>query len=374
MLPDRYRWIVQNFEPEGEPWYLHRIALELESAGNLEGAATVHDRAFGLAPEEPEIVAARASLLDRLRVVEHGLTFRYIPAGPFLMGSREGEPDEQPLHPVWLSPFWMTEVPVSWAAHARLLGWGEPPYSFPPELPEGQGFNREAFHLNEANKIRMQYCEDLTFRARDWHAHAIDPTEAGPQQATSTRLFGSVPRTDPRAPRSYEHKPMIAVSWQEAEELAHALSTPAIDYDLPTEAEWEKAARGGRIGARHAWGDQPPSPELCDFGRFAEFSIQPSRTFPPNGYGLFAMNGGVWEWTRDWYDRDYYQQSPEENPRGPESGEEKVIRGGSWADCPEVITVTFRASRSGSNWRDGTWGEPRSPNIGFRLVRRLKQG
>src|SRR5262249_48850440 len=69
---------------------------------------------------------------------------------------------------------------------------------------------------------------------------------------------------------------------------------------------------------------------------------QPMTRFAPNGYGLYAVNGCVWEWVRDWYDRDYYRQSPERNPEGPAQGQEKVLRGGSWADCAEVVTVSFR--------------------------------
>ncbi len=77
----------------------------------------------------------------------------------------------------------------------------------------------------------------------------------------------------------------------------------------------------------------------------------------------------VWEGTRDWYDRDYYRESPDTNPTGPAEGEHKVLRGGSWADGAEVVTVTFRMPRSSRRWRDGEWGESRSPTIGFRLCR-----
>jgi formylglycine-generating enzyme required for sulfatase activity len=124
------------------------------------------------------------------------------------------------------------------------------------------------------------------------------------------------------------------------------------------------------IGARHSWGDEPPTPERCDFDHFGDFSIRPMRTYPPNGYGLYAINGGVWEWTRDWYDRDYYRLAPAHDPEGPGQGEEKVLRGGSWADCAEVVTVTFRMSRGSRSWKDGEWGGHFAPNIGFRLSRR----
>ncbi len=131
MLPEQYQWIAAQFEPEGSPWLLLDVAQKLEESGNLAGAATVYDRAFGIAPEIETIRQRRASVLDQLSVVEHGLCFRYVPAGPFLMGSNVGEPDEQPWHPVWLSAYWLSETPISWAAYCRLMDWSPPPEGFP---------------------------------------------------------------------------------------------------------------------------------------------------------------------------------------------------------------------------------------------------
>jgi formylglycine-generating enzyme required for sulfatase activity len=168
---------------------------------------------------------------------------------------------------------------------------------------------------------------------------------------------------------AYGTKPMVSVGWQEAEELAAAMLTPGFSYRLPTEAQWEVAARGGLVGARYAWGDAPPTMEICDFGQLERLAIVPPRMFPSNGYGLFGMCGSVWEWTADWYDALYYGQSSMDDPAGPPTGQEKVLRGGSWTDCPEVVTVSFRASRAASSWRADAWGTRRSPTIGFRLCR-----
>ena len=150
---------------------------------------------------------------------------------------------------------------------------------------------------------------------------------------------------------------MVAVEWEEAVKLAERMSSNKARYALPTEAQWEKAARGGLIGQRYAWGDAPPTSDRCDFGAFERFRIQPSKRFGPNGYGLYGMCGGVWEWTQDRYDALAYQGASEE-----QEGEERVLRGGSWSDCAEAVTVSFRMSRP----IDRT---PSTPNIGFRLIR-----
>ena len=345
MLPEPYRWIAAQFEPEeGNPWLLLGIAQSLEHDGDLPSAATVYDRALGIAPHIAEIRKARRDVLNRLSVVEHGLVFRYIPGGPFLMGSNHGESDERPWHPVWLSPYWMAETPISWAAFCRLMDWQSPAEGgFPRDPQREPGYERGRFYLSVETKMRWQYCED--------------------------RAFGETDDPDNEPPDTYDLKPMVAASWQEALELADRLSTSTVRYSLPTEAQWEKAARGGRIGAAYAWGNDPPSRECCDFDRLWECSIRPMKRFAPNGYGLYAVNGCVCEWTRDWYDRDYYRHSPHTDPQGPAEGEEKVLRGGSWTDCAAAVTVTFRMSRPSRSWRDSTWSGHLSPTIGFRLCR-----
>jgi sulfatase modifying factor 1 len=346
-------------------------AAMLIKRGELELAAAACDAAFTVAPDDASLVLARAELLDRLRIEEHGLVFRYVPAGPFLMGADDGDADERPVHAVELGAFWITDVPITWAAYHALLGWPPPPDGIPPEdpekkLPEGE-FDQARFSIYADHKIRRQYCESETTRARDWHAHHPDQEWVSSGGTTTSReIFGEVRRDDPARPWTYDQKPMIAVSWEQASALGKHLSNERLSYRLPTEAEWEKAARGGLVGKRYPWGDDPPSPALCDFGRFEDFSIRPPRSFPANGYGLFAMSGGVREWTLDGYDARQYQEGPRRDPTGPGAARQRVARGGSWADCARAVRVSFRMGIRPEAYAD--------PTIGFRLCRVTRRG
>jgi formylglycine-generating enzyme len=368
-----YDWLLSGYDDTSDAAELLRVARELDEAGELGLAATAYDRFRQVTPGDAAVAGARAALLDRLAVTEHGLTFRYVPAGTFLMGSDRGDPDERPVHPVRVDEYWIAATPVSWAAFCDGMGWLPPPEG----VPDAEMERPDRFDLSERSKLRLQYCEDGTTRAGDWHAHAAHLTwrrGSGGEDLDAKELFGEPPRTDPGLPWRYDAKPMVNVSWPDAQALCEGLTTPDVRYCLPTEAEWEKAARGGLAGRRYPWGDQLPAPDLCDFGRFEEFSIKPMRELPANGYGLYGMAGSVWEWAADWYDAQYYQDSPLRNPAGPGSGTERVLRGGSWADCAEAVTVSFRMSMPVSSWREGResgtafWAM--NPNVGLRLCRK----
>lgn len=358
-----YEWLFLEHGIKGDVDKLFSLAKDLERQGELHIAATAYDRALGLDPDNREIARSRFNLLEQLAVVENGIKFCYVPAGSFLMGSELGDPDEQPVHPVRLDEYWLSETPISWVSFCNMMDWNPPTMRSMKGLSDSEieaimnaGLPREyEFQrldpLREENKIRYEYChiEGLS------HPHEI-PSSEDPEQI-------------------YGKKPMVAISWERVLELSEQLSTKEILYRLPTEAEWEKAARGGLINCKYPWGDQLPTEKLCAFDRFEifdfELSIFPMKSFPPNHYGLYGMAGGVWEWVNDWYDAFYYKESPQYNPTGPVNGQEKVLRGGSWADCAEAVTVSFRTSRKMSTkWSPLTgWSPHISPNIGFRLCR-----
>jgi formylglycine-generating enzyme required for sulfatase activity len=122
----------------------------------------------------------------------------------------------------------------------------------------------------------------------------------------------------------YAREPVTDVDWHQANTYA-----AWVGGRLPTEAEWEKACRGtdGRI---YPWGNEEPSAELLNYFKSGLNGVTLVGSYPPGAHGLHDMAGNVLEWTADWYDSEYYAKSPPSNPRGPESGEVRTLRGGSW--------------------------------------------
>lgn len=140
-------------------------------------------------------------------------------------------------------------------------------------------------------------------------------------------------RSGPRFP---DH-PVVGVSYRDAEAYAEWAGKR-----LPTEAEWEYAARGGLDRKKFVYGDtlDPSMGNYWNSGN--ENGLKPVGSYTANGYGLHDMLGNVSEWVADYYDRDYYSVSPPENPKGPETGKFRVIRGGGWHTGPGCARVTYR--------------------------------
>lgn len=166
--------------------------------------------------------------------------------------------------------------------------------------------------------------------------------------------------SNPSKFKDSDDHPVEWVSWNDVQGFIRKLNQMSgKSYRLPTEAEWEFAARSG--GKRERWAGTSNEWELEDFAWFAKNSG--SRTHPvsqkkPNGLGFYDMSGNVWEWVADWYDQGYYRDSPKNNAQGPGSGRYKGLRGGSWGSDPRYLRAAIRL------W-DGPSG--RDSYSGFRL-------
>lgn len=241
----------------------------------------------------------------------------WIPAGEFVMGDRHlPAADCRPIHVVWLDGYWIDQHPVTNAEFRRFV--------------EATGY------VTTAEQVGWSMVFDAT--TRRWQ-----------------QLAGADWR-HPRGPRSTllgaDTHPVVHVSWHDATQFARWAGKR-----LPTEAEYERAARGGLLEARYAWGDEVPTREQAranfwqgkfpheDRGIDGFTSLAPVAQYPPNRFGLFDMAGNTWCWCGDWYDGQYYLTSSSRNPTGPREGAERVLRGGSWLstlEAPDQLAVAAR--------------------------------
>jgi formylglycine-generating enzyme required for sulfatase activity len=155
-----------------------------------------------------------------------------------------------------------------------------------------------------------------------------------------------------------DRQPALNVTWDEASAFCQSVSGR-----LPTEAEWERAARGGIDGAKYPWGDQAPAATIgaTNGARFSAQSTATVAQFAANAFGLFDMAGNVWEWVADWHGP--YSNGSVADPRGPSSGDFRVLRGGSWFFLPKLLRVSernYHPPGSGHEFKDG---------YGFRCAR-----
>ncbi len=226
-----------------------------------------------------------------------------IPAGPFIMGSNDGLPNERPEHTVTLDSYYVDQYEVTLSLYRKFL-------------------------------------------------------ESTKQE--------SPPTWDDEAAMTVGDRPATGMKWQSASTYCQWAGKR-----LPTEAEWEKAARG-TDGRRYPWGDMQPFVDIANYNRGMWVNEAITLVAVTSGlegmsvrhglkeggkspFGLFHMAGNAAEWVADWYGRDYYQRTPEKNPPGPGLGEKRVIRGGSWADLPAALRVTARFSAE-ADYEDRTIG------------------
>ncbi len=222
--------------------------------------------------------------------------FVRIPPGWFQMGSGEGQEDERPVHRVWIDAFELAIYPVTRAEYAAFI--------------DAAGHERP----------------------REW----TRPELASPDL------------------------PVVGVSWLDAVAYCDWQSRQTgRAMRLPTEAEWERAARGGRDGERYPWGDEIPDwiPNRARGPLRAPWAVTLGQ---PNAYGLFGISANVHEWCADWHAADAYASSPERNPSGPATGARRASRGGSWR---HAVTISRTAARS------KLAPEFRYTDYGFRVAR-----
>ena len=183
------------------------------------------------------------------------------------------------------------------------------------------------------------------------HRVWVDPFSLGETQVTVHDYAEFLADTGAAAPPfwsspdfNHPRQPVVAVSWFEALGYCDWLSRRiGLPFRLPTEAEWEFAARGGLEGAAFPWGDDPPGSRPRYHEQWKS-GPEPVEQSPPNGYGLFEMCENVHEWCSDWFQADFYAASPERNPRGPVAGVRKASRGGSWRHQIKIARCSARSS------------------------------
>ncbi len=281
----------------------------------------------------------------------------FLPGGRFTMGALDSAPDEFPPHEVELDGFWIDTHEVTnsqFAEFVKATGYVTTAEQ-PPELRALQpGVNREEIkilpELNQPGSI----CSYLLGSRKD-----IDPEKG------AYSWWQYVPGANWRHPEGPESSiddrmdhPVVHVSWLDA--MAYCKWA---NKELPTEAQWEYAARGGLNDQSYPWGDQrnPGGQWLHNIWQ-GEFPISntaddgflqtaPVGSFPANNFGLFDVSGNVWEWCRDYYQPEYYSSSPRSNPTGPDSSFDpmdpavikRVQRGGSFM-CSEQYCIGYRTT------------------------------
>lgn len=277
-----------------------------------------------------------------------------IPAGEFLMGTDGSygfaNDGEGPAHSVKLAPFHIDETTVtneqfntfvnatSYKTDAERFGWS---FVFFGHLTNKQ----------QAGAVRQRVL------GSEWWCRVEGATWRHPEGPGSN------------IKQRWSH-PVVQVSWGDA--CAYAAWS---GKRLPTEAEWECAARGGLVQKRFPWGDElePGGRHRMNVwqGTFPTHNTEadghygpaPAKSYKANGYGLYQMTGNVWEWCWDWFDPGYYRVSPSDAPTGPASGERRVMRGGSYL-CHASYCNRYRTDARNSNTPDSS-----TTNLGFRCVR-----
>jgi formylglycine-generating enzyme required for sulfatase activity len=277
--------------------------------------------------DTPTVTSTPTSSGPALELVREpdGMVMVYIPPGTFIMGAADDDEmadyDEWPQHEVTLDGFYIDKYEITVAQFAVFL-------------------NR--------NGRLDRSCDgfDCAFTRQ-----RVGATSYVVEQDLGDGSLQHLPVT------GYANYPINHVSWYGADAYCRS-----VGGRLPTEAEWEYAARG-TDGRLYPWGNQPPTPNRAVFASESYDNLKPVDALPDGAspFGVYGMAGSMWEWVADWYDASYYQDSPRLNPVGPETGLYKVIRGGAWPNNNQAHRI--RASN-----RNAVTPEFISSTIGFRCA------
>jgi len=295
------------------------------------------------------MIRVRVPLFYRVRGAAAPARMAFIPGGSFEMGDtfNEGNSDERPTHTVYVSGFYMDKYEVTKALWDEVFQWAT-----------NHGYS---FGTPGAGKA-----DDYPVHSTTWHGMA--------------KWCNARSEKEERIPAYYTDAAQTAVFRTGATDVQNDWVKWNVGYRLPTEAEWEKAARGGLGGRRFPWGDTISHSQANYYGTTTDvYDVSPTQglhpayadgeephtaptgSFAANGYGLYDMTGNVWELCWDWYDSTYYSSSPASDPRGPATGTERLRRGGGWGvNSPAYnCRVSFRAS-----WAPNIYNY----RVGFRCV------
>jgi len=292
----------------------------------------------------------------------------WIPGGKFLMGSDSGKPSERPVHEVAVDGFWMDRHEVTNAQFARFVEATRYVTIAERQLNPKDFPGVPSSELVPFSPVFTPPEGAVNYRRPNWWK----PVQ-GAYWRRPEGLGSSI--------KGKENHPVVHVCWHDA--VAYCKWA---GKRLPTEAEWEFAARGGLVQKEFVWGDElkPGGKWMANIwqGDFPKTNTvedgfaatAPSMSFPPNGYGLYDMSGNVWEWCEDWYNPHYYSVSPTVNPQGPLRGAPaadadipaKVQRGGSFL-CDDTYCWNYRPYSRHSSTPDSA-----ANHIGFRCVKDAK--
>jgi sulfatase modifying factor 1 len=303
------------------------------------------------AGEEPTILEPPTSIpAHQVNASIDGMV--YLSGGTFLMGTDDPEgfkaDGEGPVREVEVSPFYIDSCAVSNAEFA--------------EFVRITGYQTEAERYGWSYVFHLFVPEDI--RRADARVVPGIPWWLGVDGASWNRPEGVGSTVDDRM----DH-PVVHISWNDAVRYCNWSGKR-----LLTEAEWEYAARGGLVQKRYPWGDllKPNGEHRCNIwqGKFPEknhasdgyIGTAPVQSFPPNDYGLYNIVGNVWEWCSDWFNTSHPAHIKARDPRGPNTGTNRVMRGGSYL-CHKSYCNRYRVAARSSNTPDSSTG-----NLGFRCA------